>query len=119
MNAAGETQKDYALVVLVPPEISILPRSKRLAIIENETLLLDCPASGHPEPKITWTKDGVGLTENNIDSIIPGGSFIAASAIQIMRIQRDTGTGVYTCEARNSAGYAYTDIAVDVMSRSI
>lgn len=116
-NAAGESQKDFALDVLIPPTISLLDRDKRRAIIENGTLFLDCPASGNPDPRISWYKDGQKLTSQNVGSIISGAKFIG-SALRIDGIKQESGSGRYTCEATNEAGSVDADVIVEVMSRS-
>lgn len=95
----------------------MLERDKRLALNENSTLLLDCPASGNPEPQISWLKDGVRLTHENIGTLIHGAKLVGVSSIHISNIQQDSGSGTFTCEAKNSAGEDFADIKVDVMSK--
>lgn len=117
-NAAGETKKDFALEVLIPPTISLLARDKRLALIENATLTLDCPASGSPHPTIQWLKDGRNLTSENIGSIIENAKLIGTT-IQIDGIKQSSGIGQYTCQASNPAGNDDATVTVDVMSKKI
>ncbi|KAI6172894.1 EGF-like domain-containing protein [Aphelenchoides besseyi] len=112
------TRKNYALNVLVPPSISLLERDKRRAIIENGTVELECPASGHPQPSTRWYKDGVPLEAETINSVLPGASLVG-TAIRIENIQESTGSGRYTCEAQNSAGIVDLDILVQVMTRPV
>jgi hypothetical protein len=89
-----------------------------VALIENTSLLLDCPASGNPEPQIQWSKDGKKLTVENIGSVIKGAELIG-STIHVVNIQQESGSGRYICEATNKAGLDEAEILVDVMSKFI
>lgn len=37
------------------PKLVVTPKSKQAFL--NESVVLECAASGHPEPQITWLKD--------------------------------------------------------------
>ncbi|KAI6240753.1 EGF-like domain-containing protein [Aphelenchoides fujianensis] len=115
-NAAGETRKNYALNVLIPPSISLLERDKRRAVVENGTLELECPASGNPIPTIRWFKNGVLLDAATLKRQLPGGRLVG-SALRIENIQQESGTARFTCEAQNVAGVENLDISVEVMTR--
>lgn len=46
-----------------PPVISVRPRN--LTVIPDAVALLVCKAEGDPVPRVTWTKDGVELPEDD------------------------------------------------------
>ncbi|XP_048772936.2 hemicentin-1-like isoform X2 [Ostrea edulis] len=107
-NEAGLAKLNFDVFVEVPPIISETDRSPKVKVGE-ETILL-CPASGTPEPEITWLKNGQaidfsltsGLREQN------GGK-----ELHIHNAIVDYG-GMYTCIASNSAGDDKVDIELEV-----
>ncbi|CAJ0583273.1 unnamed protein product, partial [Mesorhabditis spiculigera] len=111
-NDAGETRADYRLVVFVPPAIVMLDKDKDRSVIENKTVTLSCPATGKPEPTITWLKDGEPLTERNIGKIVPSAQLIK-NEIKIARVNAKD-AGQFTCEAKNVAGSAEQDVMLTV-----
>ncbi|VDN31985.1 unnamed protein product, partial [Cylicostephanus goldi] len=114
-NDAGETRVDYKLVVLVPPSIIMLDKDKNRSVTEDSSITLSCPATGKPEPKITWQKDGEMLHPDNISSVIKSAQMVG-SEIKIARIKQHD-TGRFTCEASNKAGTSEQDVIVNVMSQ--
>ncbi|GMT05475.1 hypothetical protein PENTCL1PPCAC_27649, partial [Pristionchus entomophagus] len=111
-NDAGVTSVNYKMVVLVPPEIVMLDKDKNRSVKENSTVTLSCPATGKPEPEITWLKDGEVLTEENIESLVSTAS-IRGNEIKIARISSKD-AGRFTCEAKNKAGSAEQDVIITV-----
>ncbi|NXK77958.1 ROBO4 protein, partial [Amazona guildingii] len=64
----------------------------------GQVLELDCvPPSGHPEPHITWKKDGVALDSAGDRYVVTNGKLRVAPA------QRSD-SGLYVCVAANAAG---------------
>ncbi|EYB86265.1 hypothetical protein Y032_0282g1277 [Ancylostoma ceylanicum] len=113
-NDAGETRVDYKLVVLVPPSIIMLDKDKNRSVTEDSSITLSCPATGKPEPKITWQKDGEMLHPGNISSVIKSAQMVG-SEIKIARIKQHD-SGRFTCEASNKAGSSEQDVLVNVMT---
>ncbi|KAF1746889.1 hypothetical protein GCK72_023347 [Caenorhabditis remanei] len=113
-NDAGENSFDFKLAVYVPPKIVMLDKDKNRTIVENNSVTLSCPATGKPEPEITWFKDGETIHADNIQNIIPHGELIG-NELKITRILQDD-AGRYTCEADNVAGSAEQDVIVNVMT---
>uniref|UniRef100_A0A1I7X4M9 Hemicentin-1 n=1 Tax=Heterorhabditis bacteriophora TaxID=37862 RepID=A0A1I7X4M9_HETBA len=113
-NDAGETRVDYKLVVLVPPSIVMLDKDKNRTVIENESVTLSCPATGKPEPVITWLKDGETLHTENISNVVKS-AVIKGSEIKIARV-KSTISGRFTCEASNRAGTTEQDVLLNVMT---
>ncbi|KAM8989296.1 roundabout homolog 4 [Ara ararauna] len=64
----------------------------------GQVLELDCvPPSGHPEPHVTWKKDGVALDSAGDRYVVTNGKLRVAPA------QRSD-SGLYVCVAANAAG---------------
>ncbi|KAM4646367.1 LOW QUALITY PROTEIN: roundabout homolog 4 [Amazona ochrocephala] len=64
----------------------------------GQVLELDCvPPSGHPEPHITWKKDGVALDSAGDRYVVTNGKLRVAPS------QRSD-SGLYVCVAANAAG---------------
>ena len=92
----------------VPPVFTQSPSD--LQIITGATIRLPCSASGDPNPIITWSKDGIQITESGKFSISGEGHLVI----------RDVGPddqGRYECAARNSIGYAATSMQLNVIGR--
>ncbi|VDM60008.1 unnamed protein product [Angiostrongylus costaricensis] len=83
-------------------------------VIENSSVTLSCPATGKPEPKITWQKDGELLHPGNITTVIKSAQMIG-SEIKIAAI-KEVDSGRFTCEASNKAGTSEQDLIVNVMT---
>ncbi|CAJ0933472.1 unnamed protein product, partial [Mesorhabditis belari] len=99
-NRAGEQRASTQLHVLTPP--SIENEERLLQVKEGSDLTIDCAASGNPTPTISWKRDGVLIKNQNSSKLL----ISSANA---------TDAGKYTCEARNEAGVARADFAVDVL----
>lgn len=64
----------------------------------GQALELDCvPPSGHPEPRVTWKKDGVPLDLAGDRYTVTNGKLRVAPA-------RRSDSGLYVCVAANAAG---------------
>ncbi|VDO92290.1 unnamed protein product [Soboliphyme baturini] len=57
-NLAGRAQQTYNLEVLVPPKIITQARDD-VEVALNHKLVLECRATGHPEPQVKWFRNGV------------------------------------------------------------
>ncbi|KAM3915384.1 hemicentin-1 [Leptodactylus fuscus] len=110
-NIAGDDEKDFDVIVQVPPTFSKLSGillnadSNMLSgngdnkdVIVNNPLSLYCETNAVPPPTITWYKDGSLLTSNDKVLILPGGH-----SLQIARTHLED-AGLYTCVAVNEAG---------------
>ena len=77
-------------------------------VIIRDPITLHCPATGIPEPRILWKKDGEVIPPSNVRYFVTSaGSLRISSAIR-------EDVGLYTCEAENVAGTAYKDIQLTV-----
>nr|XP_012807460.2 hemicentin-2 [Jaculus jaculus] len=97
-NLAGESRKDVALKVLVPPNIEPGPVNK--AVLENASVTLECLASGVPPPDVSWFKGRQPVSAQVGAAVLDGG--------RVLRIERAqlSHAGSYRCVAANVAGSA-------------
>ncbi|XP_063799822.1 roundabout homolog 4 isoform X2 [Pseudophryne corroboree] len=67
-------------------------------VATGKQLLIECsPPKGHPDPVVTWKKDGVLLDRNSSHYTFAAGKLTIARALR-------TDSGVYICVAANQAG---------------
>ncbi|XP_014676930.1 PREDICTED: hemicentin-1-like, partial [Priapulus caudatus] len=101
-NVAGSTEKDFDLVVLVPPRIpdSRPGAGNTIVAIVNETMTIDCPAVGHPMPDITWYRAGQPLVASERLQLDYDRQMLRVSGVRL------SDTSDYTCEVTNIAGKA-------------
>ncbi|XP_013862624.1 hemicentin-1 isoform X1 [Austrofundulus limnaeus] len=99
-NSEGQTQKDYTLVVQVPPTILNSGQTSDVSGPMGEELNLECRANGIPVPRLSWLKDGVSLEGSDMHriSVTSDGSTLTLTRLG----PQDSGT--YTCLAVNPAG---------------
>ncbi|XP_056379622.1 hemicentin-1 isoform X2 [Hyla sarda] len=110
-NIAGEDEKDFDVIVQVPPTFTKLAglllngdsnvvsrNGDNKDVIINNPLSLYCETNAVPPPSITWYKDGNLLSSNDKVFILPGGH-----SLQIARALLED-AGLYTCVAVNEAG---------------
>ena len=77
-----------------------------MTVIENNRVVLPCPARGTPPPKVTWYHGDVRLTGNEL-----GVTLLASGGLQIDNTQGEN-TGNYLCRAENVAGKAQHAISL-------
>lgn len=91
-NSAGEDQGQIELEVGSIPTIRDAPRSSQVDI--GSALTLPCSASGYPEPRVTWSRDGrpvgrdrgsVHIDENN-SLVISGNLHLTPQLINLAYI---------------------------------
>ncbi|XP_059685521.1 roundabout homolog 3 [Gavia stellata] len=69
-----------------------------VAVAAGEPAVLECvPPRGHPEPSVSWKKNGARLSDKDERLTIRGGKLMLASA-------RKSDAGVYVCVATNVVG---------------
>ncbi|ULT80160.1 hypothetical protein L3Y34_010619 [Caenorhabditis briggsae] len=113
-NDAGENNFDFKVNVHVPPKILILDKDLNKTVTESGSLTLSCPATGKPDPAISWFKDGDVIHADNIQNIIPNGE-LSGNVLKISRVMEED-AGRYTCEADNVAGSDEQDVIVSVQT---
>lgn len=83
----------------MPPKIDDSDEVAVPEVILNRTATILCPATGIPDPVITWYKDNVEITGNtNRLTILANGRRLQIRNAQV------SDTGRYSCRAKNVAG---------------
>ncbi len=97
------------VLFLVAPSIGDTV-SRRVRVVEGERLVLDCSATGHPQPNITWQRPHRPHSTTNEHPIATQSSLI---------VERATvgDSGRYVCEAKNEVGKTSADFSVEVLSK--
>ena len=83
-----------------PPHFQEAPKTELQSLGSRVELL--CRATGHPQPDITWTKNGQILDIKTDTLVIPSLS--------------QTDVANYACNASNLAGYEYKNVIVNVLT---
>ncbi|XP_029942351.1 neural cell adhesion molecule 2 [Salarias fasciatus] len=102
VEARGEIDfVDIAVVVNVPPVLTISQQSFNATADYQESVTFTCMTSGSPEPRVTWHRKGQQLepSEQHVLTRLDGGR----SSLTIRNIRQGDG-GSYTCRAANKAG---------------
>ncbi|GFR68714.1 hemicentin-1, partial [Elysia marginata] len=110
-NPAGESSQVYELDVQVIPTISLTDLNTTHNVIENRTVVLECPAEGTPTPTILWFYRGIPLDSDSDPglTISEDGTRLRIASVQI------TDAGAYVCIATNEAGDAELDHILSVL----
>ncbi|XP_058145315.1 roundabout homolog 4 isoform X2 [Dasypus novemcinctus] len=83
-------------VAVLREDFQIQPRDK-VAVV-GEQVLLECgPPRGHPEPTVSWWKDGKPL------ALQPGRHTVSRGSLLVARAEKSD-SGTYMCVATNKAG---------------
>ncbi|XP_068563703.1 hemicentin-1 [Cebidichthys violaceus] len=107
-NEAGDHERDFNVVVHVPPSIRTTGSAER-SVVLHKPISLECISSGIPLPSITWLKDGrpVDTTQGHLKLESAGRMLKVTEA-------RLEDSGKYTCLATNAAGEAQQHIRLSV-----
>uniref|UniRef100_A0A4W6D352 Hemicentin-1 n=1 Tax=Lates calcarifer TaxID=8187 RepID=A0A4W6D352_LATCA len=107
-NEAGDHERDFNVVVHVPPSIRTTGPAER-SVVLHKPISLECISSGIPPPSVTWLKDGrpVDTTQEHLKLESAGRALKVTDA-------RLEDSGRYTCLATNAAGEAQQHIRLSV-----
>ncbi|KAM6221084.1 peroxidasin homolog [Rhynchocyon petersi] len=97
-NVAGEvkTQEVTLRYFGSPARPTFVIQPQNTEVLVGESVTLECSATGHPQPRITWTKgDRTPLPTDPRVNITPSGGLYIQNVIQ-------GDSGEYTCFASNS-----------------
>ncbi|XP_039599455.1 neural cell adhesion molecule 2-like isoform X2 [Polypterus senegalus] len=109
VEARGEIDfRDIAVIVNVPPILSVAQRSFNATAERQETVTFVCRASGYPEPVITWYRNG-RLIEESDQYLMREKS----TELTVRNIKKDDG-GSYFCKATNKAGVDQSELLLKV-----
>uniref|UniRef100_A0A2K6K1Q6 Hemicentin-2 n=1 Tax=Rhinopithecus bieti TaxID=61621 RepID=A0A2K6K1Q6_RHIBE len=97
-NEAGEARRNFSVEVLVPPSIENEDLQEVIKVPEGQTAHLMCNVTGHPQPKLTWFKDGRPLAGGDAHHISPDGVLL-----QVLQANLSS-AGHYSCIAANAVG---------------
>ena len=97
--------------IVVPPKIPGSGTLVSVPVTLRRQLTLDCYATGYPEPRITWYKDGeeVSLAGQRNMRVLRGGRVLQIVSASI----EDTGS--YTCKADNPAASDQLQFHLEVL----
>ncbi|XP_065735248.1 hemicentin-2 [Phocoena phocoena] len=97
-NEAGEVRRNFSVEVLVPPGIENEDLEEAIKVPEGQTAHLTCNVTGHPQPKVTWFKDGRPLAGGDAHRVSPDGALL-----QVLQANLSS-AGHYSCIAANAIG---------------
>ena len=107
-NLLGSTVQKTLLVVVSLPRFSIKPPAKVLARF-GDTLTLNCSATGHQQPVISWQRQGARL---------PVGRSQQINGVLSIRDIRKEDAGNYICVAKSAGVFAVETVTyVEVLAR--
>ncbi|XP_071310090.1 hemicentin-2 isoform X1 [Agelaius tricolor] len=109
-NPEGQEQREFEVVVHVPPEfIQGSGLTTNVSISLQGSLTLSCEATGIPQPSITWFWDGSPVTPSEHTQLLSGGWLLRLTHAQAQH------GGHYSCLASNIAGEARRHFYVEVL----
>ncbi|XP_077986992.1 hemicentin-1-like [Glandiceps talaboti] len=106
-NPAGVTLKDIKLHVQVPPFLTgVSPED--ISVTVGESVELPCAVKSTPPPVISWNKNEILISENNLQF-----AQLGTGSLSIRRVRVED-SGIYTCVAVNVAGNLTKDVRLKV-----
>ncbi|KAM4812745.1 hemicentin-1 [Urocitellus parryii] len=99
-NVEGKAQKNYILLIQVPPSIAGAEIPSEVSVLLGENIELVCNANGVPTPFIQWLRDGKTIinSETERTRVTANGSTLNIYGALTSDM------GKYTCVATNPAG---------------
>jgi Immunoglobulin I-set domain len=97
---------DY--ICVVPPSIADAP--SEYTVPQGESVRLLCEAHGDPKPQITWTKNGMRVSEVDPHYFIDD-----AGNLEIYTVDQ-LDSGIYSCTAVNVAGVKEKRLTLSIQS---
>ena len=105
------TYLSYVFFAVFP---KLIEKPSNVSVVAGKTFELHCQAQGHPEPVLSWQKDGgtsfPAADDRRMD-------FVPASKVYVIRDAQPGDTGKYTCSAENEAGSVNATAFVTVLSK--
>nr|XP_044998229.1 hemicentin-1 isoform X3 [Jaculus jaculus] len=99
-NMEGNAQKNYILLIQVPPSIVGAEVPSEVSVLLGENVELVCSANGIPTPLIQWLRDGKPIMNGETDRI----RVTANGSTLYLHGALTSDKGKYTCVATNPAG---------------
>lgn len=104
--------KIFALHSLVFPKL--IEKPTNVSVAAGKTFKLRCRAAGHPDPVLSWQKDGGSSFPAANDRRM---DFETESKVYTIKNAQPVDTGKYTCSATNDAGSVNATAFVTVLGR--
>ena len=99
----------------VPPSIDRIGLDMNPKVIENGTVIINCPASGIPTPGIAWLRN-----DQIIDPLRVHNMYLIADGRQLrINNAQITDQATYRCLVTNKAGKDYADFDLEVQGALI
>uniref|UniRef100_A0AAY4A7X5 Neural cell adhesion molecule 2 n=1 Tax=Denticeps clupeoides TaxID=299321 RepID=A0AAY4A7X5_9TELE len=112
VEARGEIDfRDIAVVVNVPPVLSVPQKSFNATADYQESVTFTCITAGSPEPQVTWHRKGHQIENSDHHALTSLGG--GRSTLTVRNIQQGDG-GPYTCRATNKAGLLESELLLKV-----
>ncbi|EHA98367.1 Hemicentin-1, partial [Heterocephalus glaber] len=110
-NQAGSTQRDFGLLVLIPPSVPGARAAQEVLGLAGADVELECRTSGVPTPQVEWTKDGQPLLPEDPHAQLREDG-------QVLRITSSHlgDEGQYQCMAFSPAGQQAKDFQLRIHS---
>ncbi|CAN7984984.1 unnamed protein product, partial [Ixodes hexagonus] len=109
-NELGSAWHDDRIDVRGPPRVRPMGN---LTVTSGTTLVYHCPFTGHPAPKVTWTRGGRDLPHNERQRTFDNGTII------VVDVTREADEGVYTCRATTPKLQAKEDLLVKIIKKTV
>nr|XP_002122169.1 myosin light chain kinase, smooth muscle isoform X2 [Ciona intestinalis] len=113
-NTAGKANHEARVYVrskrVAPTFEKELPES--IVVNEGEEACFECQVRGHPQPRVTWSRDGRSLSVLSTETSYEDGK----ASVRIRKAGTREG-GRYTCTARNLSGEAESVCIVTVATK--
>lgn len=112
VEARGEIDfRDIAVVVNVPPVLSVPQKSFNATADAGESVTFSCVTSGSPDPDVTWHRKGKQIenSDKHALSMLDGGRGV----LTVRGVDQEDG-GPYTCRATNKAGTLESQLVLKV-----
>ncbi|XP_031438168.1 neural cell adhesion molecule 2 isoform X1 [Clupea harengus] len=112
VEARGEIDfRNIAVVVNVPPVLSVPQQSFNATADAEESVTFTCITSGSPDPEVTWHRKGqqIESSDQHVLGSLEGGR----SMLTVRSVGKGDG-GPYTCRATNKAGVLESQLVLKV-----
>nr|DBA18217.1 TPA: hypothetical protein GDO54_016492 [Pyxicephalus adspersus] len=107
-NNAGNTKKEFAVKVHMPPNIAGISVIHNITSLKNKQITLECKSDAVPPPEIMWIKDNKPLLTSFRVHIESNGQFVHINSAEV------EDTGHYICIASNIAGKTTREFMLNI-----
>lgn len=101
----------YCSCFSVPPSIDESNVVYTPKVVQNRTVIIECPVSGVPEPTVTWSINDSPLTPRDRVQLLDNNRQLTIDQAQV------ADTAVYMCVASNKAGELRKKFQLEVLGK--